>query len=81
MKYILITRNPNTWADSFESTIYKSLAEIDTANEDMKPWLKMVIDTISKTGFPLNLRSPQLTERFEAHNEAVSAPIPQHQLC
>jgi hypothetical protein len=40
----------------------------------------MLIDTISKTGFPLNLRSPQLTERFEAHNEAVSALIPQHQL-
>jgi hypothetical protein len=47
----------------------------------MKTWLKMVIDTMSKTGFPLNLRSPQLTERFEVHNEAVSAPIPQHQLC
>ena len=79
-KYILTERSPESWADSFGSTIYKLLQERDKAPEKMHSWLKMCTGVISKTGFPEGLNRDELIKGFIAHNKAVKETIPEEQL-
>lgn len=80
-KFVLTHRNPENWADSFGTTIYKLLAGRDAAAPpEMKAWLEMVNGVIAKTGFPGNLDRNGLIRRFVAHNEAVKKAIPAGQL-
>jgi hypothetical protein len=79
-KFVLTGRNPENWADSFATTIYKLLAGKDEAPPEMKAWLEMADGVIAKTGFPAGLDRDRLIEAFVAHNEAVKETIPASQL-
>ena len=62
------------------STIYKLIAGQDQAPEEMRSWLAMAGNVISKTGFPPGLDRDALAQAFVAHNSAVKATIPADQL-
>ncbi|MDW5290286.1 sulfotransferase family protein [Formosa sp. PL04] len=77
-KFILTERSPESWADSFGSTIYKLLQ--GPVPEHLQNWLKMANDVVVKSGFPIGSDRDQLIEGFIAHNKAVKESIPQEQL-
>lgn len=79
-KFILTERSPESWADSFGSTIYKLVEGRDKAPEKMQDWLKMVNEVLTKTGFPDGLDRDGLIKGFIAHNKAVREVIPEEQL-
>ncbi len=79
-KFVLTHRSPETWADSFGSTIHTLISNTDQAPPEMKAWLEMAAGVITKTGFPVGLDRAGLIEAFQAHNEAVRATIPSRQL-
>lgn len=79
-KFILTERSPENWADSFGSTIYKLVEGKDKAPEKMHNWLNMVIEVLTKSGFPLGLDRDGLMNGFIAHNKAVRETIPEEQL-
>ncbi|HBO13167.1 MAG TPA: hypothetical protein DD491_10325 [Halieaceae bacterium] len=79
-RFVLTHRDPERWAESFGSTIYKLIAGQDQAPEEMRSWLAMAGNVISKTGFPPGLDRDALAQAFVAHNSAVKATIPADQL-
>jgi len=79
-KFVLTTRDPGRWADSFGGTIYELLAGRDQAPEDKKDWLNMANAVIEKTGFPAGLDRDGLKQAFTAHCNAVIETIPEDQL-
>ena len=79
-RFVLTTRDPERWADSFGSTIYKLLAGRDQAPPEKHAWLDMVIHVIAKTGFPPGLDRAGLIKGFNEHNNAVKEAIPDDQL-
>jgi hypothetical protein len=79
-KFILTERNPENWADSFGSTIYKLVEGKDKAPEKMQNWLTMVNELLNKSGFPQGLDRDGLINGFIAHNKAVRDIIPKDQL-
>ncbi|WP_298071051.1 sulfotransferase family protein [Oleiagrimonas sp.] len=79
-KFILTQRSPESWADSFSSTIYKLLGERAEGPPEMKEWLEMSSGVIARTGFPEGLDRDGLIQSFEAHLEAVKQTIPAQQL-
>lgn len=79
-RFILSTRDPDTWADSFGETIYTSLAGAGQAPAAMLDWLAMATRVIERAGFPLGMNKAELADAFVAHNEAVRATIPARQL-
>jgi hypothetical protein len=79
-RFILTTRSPESWVESFSATIYKLLAGAGQAPAEMRDWLAMALGVVGRTGFPLGLGEAELKRRFEAHAEAVRATIPARQL-
>lgn len=79
-KFILTLRSPESWVASFSETIYKLIAERDSAPKEMQAWLDMSISVIRRTGFPGGLDVAGLTKAFTAHNDAVKAEIPARRL-
>ncbi len=79
-KFVLTQRDPEKWADSFGATIYKLLAGRDQAPPEMRDWLEMANNVITKTGFPAGLDREGLIDSFIAHNDAVKEAIPAAQL-
>ena len=79
-RFVLTTRSPESWAESFSQTIYKLLAGREQAPQEMQEWLDMGARVIAQTGFPAGLDAAGLTKAFNAHNEAVKAAIPARQL-
>ena len=79
-KFVLTHRSPQSWAESFSSTIYKLLEGRDEAPEEMRAWFDMVIGVTDKTGFPRGLDAPSLMRAFSAHNDAVKSTIPDDRL-
>lgn len=79
-KFILTERSPESWADSFGSTIYKLVKGRDKGPEQMRDWLDMVDEVLTKTGFPDGLDRDGLMQGFIAHNKAVRETIPEDQL-
>ena len=79
-KFILTSRDPRRWAESFSETIYKLLAVGEDAPPDVQAWLAMAGRVINKTGFRAGLSVDQLTAAFEAHSAAVKAAIPEERL-
>lgn len=78
--FILTQRDPDTWAESFSETIYRSLAGRDEAPAPVRAWLDMVVDVIARAGFPMGLDRQQLAAAFTAHNQAVMAALPKEKL-
>ena len=79
-KFILSTRSPESWVESFSETIYKALAGKDQAPPEMQEWIAMAGLVIERSGFPMGLNAAELRKAFIAHNEAVKAAIPAGQL-
>src|SRR5262245_9469668 len=79
-RFVLTHRSPESWAASFSSTIQKLLAQRRQAPPEMQDWLEMAEEVIAKTGFPVSMDVDGLKKAFVAHNEAVKAAIPPHQL-
>ncbi len=79
-KFVLTHRSPDSWVESFCTTIYKLLAGRDAVPREMLPWLDMATAVIAKTGFPLGLDEAGLRQAFIAHHDAVKAAIPADQL-
>jgi hypothetical protein len=79
-KFILSHRSPQSWAESFSQTIYKLLAEIDSAPEHLREWLSMVVELLRQNGIPPGMDVAALKAAFESHSEAVKAEIPAERL-
>lgn len=79
-RFVLTTRSPESWADSFSATIYTLLNASGEAPEEMRPWLAMAAAVIDRTGFPPGLDRAGLMTAFERHNAAVRAAIPPERL-
>lgn len=79
-RFVLTHRSPESWADSFGSTIYRLIAGRDQAPPEMKAWLDMASGVIARTGFPEGLSREGLMQAFTAHNEAVKRTIPADRL-
>ncbi len=79
-RFVLTHRSPESWADSFGSTIYRLIAGRDEAPPEMKAWLDMASGVIARTGFPDGLSREGLMQAFMAHNEAVKRAIPADRL-
>jgi len=79
-KFVLTTRDPQRWAESFSETIYKLLGEKEEAPEKMHDWLDTVVEITTKTGFPPGLDMAALQRGFEAHIAAVQTAIPADRL-
>ena len=79
-KFVLTTRSPESWAESFSQTIGKLLLERDSFPAEVQDWLAMVVRVVTRTGFPPGLSVPELMAAFTAHNEAVTAALPPERL-
>ncbi len=79
-RFVLTTRDPEKWADSFAATIYKLIGDRDQAPPDKKAWLDMAAGVIARTGFPAGLNQAELASAYVAHNEAVKAAVPASRL-
>lgn len=79
-KFILTERSPESWAESFGSTIYTLIEARDKAPEKMHDWLNMVNKVLTKTGFPDGMDKDALINGFIAHGKAVREAIPAEQL-
>ena len=79
-RFVLTQRSPESWADSFGSTIYKLLAGRDQAPPEMHAWLDMANGVVAKSGFPADLDRDGLINAFIAHGEMVKETIPASQL-
>jgi len=79
-KFVLTVRSPESWVESFSSTIYKLLGGREHAPPEMRDWIDMGTAVIAKTGFPAGLDAEQLKSAFVAHTEAIKATIPASQL-
>jgi len=79
-RFVLTHRSPESWADSFGSTIYRLIAGRDEAPPEMKAWLDMASAVIARTGFPDGLSREGLMQAFTAHNERVKRAIPADRL-
>ncbi len=79
-RFVLTHRSPESWADSFGTTIYRLIAGRDQTPPEMKAWLDMASGVIARTGFPDGLNREGLIRAFKAHNEAVKRTIPADRL-
>lgn len=79
-KFVLSTRTPESWAESFGETIYTVLKGREHAPPDKRGWLEMVVKVVAKAGIPLDLDRDGLINAFIAHERAVKAAIPADRL-
>jgi len=79
-RFVLGTRDPRSWAESFGATIYKLISEPEKVPEHMHDWLAMASDVIQQTGIPLGTDLEGLEAAFNAHLAAVKAAIPAERL-
>ncbi|MDQ8188401.1 sulfotransferase [Pelagicoccus sp. SDUM812002] len=79
-KFVLTTRSPESWADSFGQTINALIAGKEKAPPAMWEWLEMAEAVIERTGFEIGCSTERLAEDFAKHNDAVIAAIPSSQL-
>jgi|SRR5215469_6423425 len=79
-KFVLTHRDPESWADSFGSTIYSVMAQKDHLPPQLQAWLAMAYDVVARAGFSLGLTREGLLAAYHAHNDAVRATIPPDRL-
>jgi hypothetical protein len=79
-KFVLTTRSPESWAESFSQTIGRLLLEMDSLPGELQDWLGMVVRVVTKTGFPPGLSVPELITAFQTHNNDVRAALPADRL-
>lgn len=74
-KFILTTRNPERWYDSFSETILKLLLTRHEAPPEVRPFLEMGHGVTSKTGLDGEAGRDEMIRVFEDHCEAVKQSI------
>lgn len=79
-KFVLGYRSPQSWAESFQHTIYMALSDISKAPEEQHDWLRMVTELLVQNGIPPGLDLAGLEKGFETHVESVKAAIPPERL-
>lgn len=79
-KFILTVRSPESWVESFSSTIFKLLDMKSEMPAELQDWLAMGIAVIEKAGFRQGMDKPALARAFNAHIEAVKKTIPADRL-
>lgn len=79
-KFILTTRSPESWAQSYGATIHKLLQGRDQAPPDMRDWLMMAEAVIAANGFPPDATHDDLVDGFATHIDAVKSEIPADRL-
>lgn len=79
-KFVLGTRNPRRWAESFSETIHKLIQNAEDTPPPIQAWLRMASNVINKTGIPLETDLEGLQAAFERHVDRVKAAIPEKQL-
>lgn len=79
-KFVLTTRSPESWADSFGETINALINRKAEAPAPMREWLEMAERSIEQAGFTIGSSSKQLGRDFEKHTESVKETIPEAQL-
>jgi hypothetical protein len=79
-KFILSHRDPQRWAESFGSTIYRLTNQREEAPPEPRRWLNMVVGLLARNDIPMDLDTQGLAEAFSRHNEKVRALVPASQL-
>lgn len=79
-RFILSTRNPESWAASYGSTIGKLVADRVNAPEPMQAWLDMVHSVTARCAVHDNMSETALAQAFIVHEAAVKAAIPAERL-
>ena len=79
-KFILTTRHPDIWAESYSSTISKLTEAREEAPPEMEGWLYLAHDVIERSGFPPVLAHEEMVARYNAHIVEVKASIPADRL-
>jgi hypothetical protein len=79
-KFILTHRSPQSWAESFGSTIYQLISEADKAPAHLQEWVAMATEAVRQTGIPTGADQAALEAAFTAHTAAVKEAIPADQL-
>ncbi|RFB05467.1 sulfotransferase family protein [Parvularcula marina] len=79
-KFVLSTRSPESWTESYSSTIHTLICSKDQAPEEMRDWLNMAERVIAKSGFAPEKSKQELHDAFIAHEQAVKAAIPADRL-
>jgi hypothetical protein len=74
-KVILSTRSAESWVASFSQTILTILAEPDSWEDHVRPWLEMVTDVVVKRSLDGRTDPEGLKQAFDAHEAAVKATI------
>lgn len=79
-KFILTTRNPESWAASFGDTINMLIDGKENAPPPMWEWLDMARAVIERGGFQIGSSTEKFAADFDRHNQAVKEAIPESQL-
>jgi len=79
-KVILTVRSPESWHESFSSTIYKLIAGRADAPPHMRDWFTMGVGCLLKTGVREGLDRDALIAFFNDHVARVKAAIPANRL-
>jgi len=75
-RFILNTRDPERWVESYLGTISKLMGDRAALPPEMQDWIEMVVQVLTRTGFPPGLGREALLTAFHAHAEAVKAAAP-----
>lgn len=79
-KFILTTRDPGTWADSFGATIHTLLGKLEQVPPAAQAWLAMALGVTARSGVTMGLDREGLIKAFGAHGEAVKKAAPADRL-
>jgi hypothetical protein len=79
-KVVLNTRSTESWCQSFTQTIFKLLAERDSAPAHVQPWFDMAFGVVQKSGFNGTMSRAELAAAFEREIAAVQAALPPERL-
>lgn len=79
-KFILTTRSPESWGDSYSQTIHALLSRPEEALPETRPWFEMALAVIKRSGFDTGMSRHELIAAFETRNAAVQNALPPERL-
>jgi len=75
-KFVLTTRDPERWYESFSATIFTLLGAAEHAPAEARPFLEMGTGVVTMSGFSAQADKAGIIRTFGAHNDAVKRTIP-----
>ena len=79
-KFVLGYRDPDSWAESFDSTIHQLVSAPEKAPPHFREWLDMSTEVVRQTGIPIGAGQAKLARAFSDHVAAVKLAIPAERL-